>query len=66
MVSMSALLTIWLPVAVTVVAAVVLHRHRPASTARALRALERVVEGEQPAQPHLRLVVDDTRIDRAA
>jgi hypothetical protein len=67
MVTMHALLTIWLPVAATVAAALVLHRRRPQSSARALQALARVVEGEQPATPHLRLVVDNTRrVDRAA
>lgn len=66
MLTMHALLTIWVPVAVTVVAALVLHRRRPTSSARALRALARVVERETPT-PHLRLVVDNTRpVDRAA
>lgn len=68
MLSMDALLTIWLPLAITVVAAVLLHRRRPTSTVRALRALERVVAPEpEPGRPHLRLVVDNTRRhDRAA
>ena len=68
MMSMHVLLTIWLPVTITVVAAVLLHRRRPTSTVRALRALERVVAPEpEAARPHLRLVVDNTRRqDRAA
>lgn len=73
MLSMEALLTIWLPVAVTVAVAWRVHRRRPETLAPGLRALERVVgtPDELPApvrlvprRPHL-TVVPDTDSDAA-
>jgi hypothetical protein len=52
-----AMLTVWLPIGVTILAAVLLHRRRPATTARALRALDHVV-GIAPQVSHVR-VIDD-------
>jgi len=49
------MLTIWLPIGVTVLAAVLLHRRRPATTARALRALDSVV-GVAPQVSHVRVL----------
>lgn len=51
------MLTVWLPIGLTVLAAVLLHRRRPTSTARALRALDHVV-GIAPQTSHVR-VIDD-------
>lgn len=52
-----AMLTIWLPIGLTVLATVLLHRRRPTTTARALRALDTVV-GVAPQVSHVR-VIDD-------
>lgn len=51
------MLTVWLPIGVTVLVAVLLHRRRPTTTARALRALDDVV-GIAPQVSHVR-VIDD-------
>jgi hypothetical protein len=69
MVSMSVLLTIWLPVGLTVVAAWRIYRRRPETLAPGLRALERVLGTTAPApatvrvltprRPELRLVRND-------
>lgn len=55
------MLTVWLPIGVTVLVAVLLHRRRPATTVRALRALDSVV-GVAPQVSHVHVrVVDDAR-----
>ena len=51
------MLTIWLPIGVTVVAFLLVHRRRPATTVRALRALDALV-GAAPQASHVR-VIDD-------
>ena len=55
--TVEAMLTVWLPIGVTVLVAVLLHRRRPATTVRALRALDSVV-GVAPQVSHVRVVVD--------
>lgn len=69
MMSMSVLLTIWLPVGLTAVAAWRIYRRRPESMAPGLRALERLlgtpaqppatVRVLTPLRPELRLVRQD-------
>ena len=57
--TVEAMLTVWLPIGVTVLAAVLLHRRRPSTTVRALRALDSVV-GVAPQVSHVHVrVVDD-------
>ena len=56
--TVEAMLTVWLPIGVTVLVAVLLHRRRPATTEQALRALDSVV-GVAPQVSHVRVVVDD-------
>lgn len=57
--TVEAMLTVWLPIGVTVLAAVMLHRRRPTATVRALRALDSIV-GVAPQVSHVRVrVVDD-------
>ena len=51
------MLTIWLPIGVTVLATVWVHRRRPTTTARALRALDSLV-GIAPQVSYVRLVDD--------
>jgi hypothetical protein len=69
MVSMSVLLTIWLPIGVTAVAAWRIYRRRPETLAPGLRALERVlgttasdpatVRVLTPRRPELHVVRND-------
>lgn len=69
MVSMSVLLTMWLPVGVTALAAWRLHRKRPDTLAPGLEALERLLGRPErepatvrvltPRRPQLRVVRDD-------
>jgi hypothetical protein len=69
MVSMVALLTMWLPVGVTVLAAWRIHRRRPDTLAPGLEALERLLGRPErvpatvrvlaPRRPELRVVRDD-------
>ena len=55
--TVEAMLTVWLPIGVTILATVLLHRRRPATTVRALRALDSVV-GVAPQVSHVRVVHD--------
>jgi hypothetical protein len=69
MMSMGALLTIWLPVGLTALAAWRIYRPQPAPMAPGLRALERLVGTPEqepttvrvltPRRPQLHLVRDD-------
>ena len=69
MTSMASLLTIWLPVGITALAAWYLNRRRPATMAGGLQALERLLGVPEalpapvrviaPRRPELRLVRND-------
>lgn len=52
------MLTVWLPVVVTILVAVLLRRRPPATTAQALRALGEVV-GPAPQVSHVRVLHDE-------
>jgi hypothetical protein len=56
-----AMLTVWIPIGLTVLAAVLLHRRRPATTRRALLALDRLA-GVAPQQPARRPVPSHVRV----
>lgn len=70
--SMGSLLTIWLPVGFTALAAWIIHRPRPVTMASGLQALERLVGVPEPlpalvrlvewGRPDLRLVPDEGAI----